>query len=433
MKNKLNDRLEQFILKNDYEITSVGLCRQKNGEDISEDCIKFRVKKKKSEAELPTDKILPKKIEIDGKEYLTDVEEYTEELPRLLACYSPNDPEILRLRGNPSLLTPLKGGQEIIMYPTGWTSEGEDYNFFVGTLGFFAIDNVDNRIVGVTNAHVVCDKKVLASDRQNESTSQTYNTVEPITWIFDNQQYRPGALSLDGNTINTTVLNIKRYSPFRLSGPNYTDLALLIMNPVHLNNNSYMVHNPTTVVQNEDYMPFATTAELDNLLITNPRVYSVGRTTGPKGWGEVSSCRLRITQLALNVPVQDPEGTFNPTFGVPVIPFNDIIEFRYEDNSDHPIDSGDSGSMVFAEIDGVRKIIGVAFAGSTTTGLLCRIDRIVEEFNIRAWDSSHVLNESTPLQPTIVKHPITDATSDLKQITVGGETYYQAGTSNSGT
>lgn len=423
IENKIHKTLENTFFENKYNIQGLSISNEKNGKRVENRCIKFKVSKKKNMADLSEDELIPERVIIEGEEFITDVEEEPEP-PKMLACYSSSDSEILRLRGDPSLLTPLKGGQEIIKYPSGWTDQGGgSYSFSLGTLGFFAIDNTDNRVVGVTNAHVACEKKLIASDR-NENINDTYNTIEQTQWVFDGSFYEPGALSLSGNNLITTVNNIKRYSPFLLSGPNYTDIALLMMNPTHLDNNSYRVHHPTTEVEYTTHMPFATTTELDDLLTSNPRIYSVGRTTGPKGWIESPSCRLRITGVGVNINVLDPEVDPN------TIPFNDVIEFRYEDGSDYPINSGDSGSMVFADFSGVKKIIGVAFAGGTTTGYLCRIDRISAEFNISAWDNTHTLNESTPLTPTVTKFPITDTNSSQKEIQVNGDTYYQVGTSS---
>lgn len=423
--SKVQETIEELFLKNDYDLVGVGICKEKNKKKIDSECITFRVKKKKPLSELKESEKIPKTITIEGKEYITDVVEQPYEF-KLLACFTDSDPDIQRLRGNPSLLTPMKGGQEIIMFPTGWIETESGYNISVGTLGFFAVDDTDNRLVGVTNAHVVCNKKVIANDRTDEEPNETYNTIEEYEWPPNSSLYQSGALSNNGNNpLVLTCPNIKRYSPFRLDGPNYTDIALLIMNPNHVDSDSYRVHHPIEETEYTDYMPFATTAELDDLLNTNPRVYSVGRTTGPKGWEEAPSCRLKVVGINVQLMVSDPEVQ-------DAIPFNDTISFQYEDGSNLPIDGGDSGSVVFAEIGGERKIIGVAFAGGGDIGFMCRIDRIADEFNLRAWDSSYVLDESTPLQPVVIKHPILDSTSDETDITVSGQTYYQVGTSDTG-
>lgn len=430
--NKVQEKLQEIFLESNYDLVGVGLCKEKNKKKIDGECIAFRVKKKKPLSELDEEKVIPKTMVIDGKEYITDVIEQKEAF-KLLACYpNSSDSEIQRLQGNPNLLTPMKGGQEIVMFPTGWVEAdppGTGFFFSVGTLGFFAVDNTDDRLVGVTNAHVVCNKKVIASDRTDEAIGETYNTIEEYVWPINSQPYQSGAVSRNGsNPLVLTCPNIKRYSPFKLEGPNFTDIALLIMNPSHIDTNSYRINHPTTEVEYTDYMPFATTEEINDLLTLNPRLYSVGRTTGPKGWEDVASCRLRVVGVNVQVDVSDPEVQDNTP---DTIPFNDTILFQYEDESNFPIAGGDSGSVVFADIGGEKKIIGVAFAGGENIGVMCRIDRVTEEFNIRAWDNTYVLDESTPLQPVVVKNPISDPTSSEKEININSEIYYQVGTSDS--
>ena len=48
----------------------------------------------------------------------------------------------------------------------------------------------------------------------------------------------------------------------------------------------------------------------------------------------------------------------------------------------------DSGSALAAYIDGVWKIIGLCFAGSTYYGMACRIDNVAAQLNISAWDGT---------------------------------------------
>jgi hypothetical protein len=415
--------LEQ--LNNKYNNHSIAFSfKRKDGKKTHNKCVTFYVEKKKALHELSENEVIPSSLVIDGIEYPTDVEECDNF--KFLACYTSNDPEILRLQGDPELLTPLKGGQEIVMFPTNWEDQGGGiFSFTVGTLGFFAIDNEDDKLVGVTNAHVVCKKKVIASDRTEEDLSETYNTIEEIEWIVDEQNYPPGALCRDGGNItspNSPGKRIKRYSPFRLSGPNYTDVALLIMDSNFIDSTSYRIHHPTTEVEYTDHMPFATSAEIDDLLNSDPNLYSVGRTTGPKGWGSSSDCILKVRDIAVSSNISDPEVESS-------IPFSDGVSFEYEDESDFPINSGDSGSVVVADFSGTRKIIGIAFAGSTKIGLMCRIDRVADELNIREWDNSYTLDESDELVPTMIKYPISAATSSEKTIELNGDTYYQAGTS----
>ena len=283
---------------------------------------------------------------------------------------------VLKLRNK---TFPLKGGHEIIQFPTEWTqaADKKSWGISVGTLGFFAIDNTTNKVVGITNAHVVCKDEYIATSRiKSIENTNAYNIREPILSPFDNLYYRPGAVIFYNKMIQLACPAIKRYSTIHKNLNNYLDAAVLSIDPAFINENSYMINKPDDQPEYTKHMLFATTSELDNLLVTNPNIYSVGRTTGPKGW---ASCILKISNIGVSVSVLKADGF--------TVSFIDTISFKYQNNSIHPIDSGDSGSVVFADFSGVRKIIGLAFAGSDYVAQFCRIDRLASEMNIRPWDS----------------------------------------------
>ena len=119
--------------------------KEKGGIKTSEVAVCFYVEEKKNLDQLNPEELIPDEVQIDGMTYKTDVKVRRE--VKALTCYSSNDPEILRLQGDPALLTPLKGGQEITEFPTGWTFDGGQFNRFLGTLGFMAVDNIDDRVV----------------------------------------------------------------------------------------------------------------------------------------------------------------------------------------------------------------------------------------------------------------------------------------------
>jgi hypothetical protein len=453
MSNIIQQTIENLFNNTPDNIHSVGLGdKYINGIRTDQTAIVFDVLQKKPLSELDPNEVLPTSINIDGITYPTDVIEKPE-LAQMLVCYSnADDNEILRLRGSTAagLLNPLRGGQELVEFPTGWTyANGIDgsagYNIKVGTLGFFAVDNIDNYIVGVTNAHVSINNPYLASDRNIVSeSSNPFNIKETRTWLPDGNSYNPGHLSFDGTlgNIRVTSTRIKRYSPFKMTEFNYADSALLFMNNNRVNNFSYRTHFPTTSADYTDYMPFASTAEIDSLFTvgstpsSRPRLLSVGRTTGPKGWASSNACSM----VAVSTSV-----TLNVNFSGTIVPFSDTIGFQYLDNSaGGPILGGDSGSVVMAVIGGVRKIVGLAFAGDTVTGYLCRIDRIASAMNIRAWDGSYVVpanptgnpyivGQTVPANPVredVVVCDINDPRSSQTSIVYSGRTYYQAGCTN---
>lgn len=393
--------------------------KYKNNQRTNEIGIVFSVEKKKPIEELSENEIIPKKIKINNQEYVTDVRE--EEPMVSLACFSNDDPNILKLRGRPQLITPLQGGQEIIQFPTGWTSNG---TYTVGTLGFFAVDSTDNRLVGVTNAHVVCKKMLYSNDRNvGEETSDPYNTIEEIEF-FNKKKYRPSSILYNDNNgsspfLTYGALNIKRFSLMRSSQTNYTDVALLIMKPSIVSNDSYKIHKPNNESEYNVHMPFATTSELNNLLVSNPRLLSTGRTTGPKGWSSAPSCTLRVVGIGVSSNVGYDGGEL-------ILPFGDLIRFEYEDGGPNPVAGGDSGSVLVADYNGQRKIIGIVFAGNSYQGLACRIDRVVSELQIRAWDSSYSLSTSVPNHEIVVCDH-NDSRSGLSKVQYNGSTYYQVG------
>lgn len=103
LKNQIND------LYNDTpeNVHSVGLgYKFINNQKTNTIGIVFKVYKKKPLSELNPNEVLPSSITIDNESYITDVIEETS-IASALGCYSisnPVNPEILRLRGNPSFL-----------------------------------------------------------------------------------------------------------------------------------------------------------------------------------------------------------------------------------------------------------------------------------------------------------------------------------------
>lgn len=446
------------------------------GERTATLSIVFSVVKKKPREELQPNEFIPDHIMIDGERVLTDVQETPTAVP-LNACYNVRDTmqmsaEIARLRGIPAALVPMRGGQQINKFPVGW----DIYNRFVsaGTLGFFAIDNTDERIVGVTNTHVVIPNYYYAGDPRRFNVDATapivsanfddlgsyptylpavypeaytpINTIEPQFWAHDGLKYPLGALIPDGAsgmTYHHAVRYVKRYVPYSSENNNYADAALLIMNNQrHLPSgnhfvdaNSYEIQVPAGV-DALGHLPFATTNEINDLLTSLPpgetlRVYSTGRTTGPKGYCDSADSHLilvsihQIVNLAGDYPAS----------------FIDCLAFELRSPSAlsfAALNGGDSGSAVLADIvtpEGsvARKIIGIAFAGpsdgSGLVGFACRIDKVAEALNIRAWDADYTFNRATSLSiptPVLATRPLaTDG--KVLSLTLPAGLYWHAG------
>jgi hypothetical protein len=175
-------------------------------------------------------------------------------------------------------------------------------------------------------------------------------------------------------------------------------------------------------------MPFATTAEIDSLLETPRTILSSGRTSGVKS----GDCGLKIKLLGTSQPVG--VGSYPLQGQGRVVSFNDLIVFtRLSEGCNFPIYGGDSGSVLIADFDGIFKIIGLNFAGSSqipgsTTdigqyGYACRIDNVAFELGIEAWDGTPKNTVST------IEKVITPGGSPNKTIIVDGKTYWQVGLS----
>jgi hypothetical protein len=407
---ELKTELEkQFDETPDYVIgVSYGF-KKTNGQKTNQKSIIYKVSKKKPLGEIPKNEIIPASIKVNGKEYVTDVVEGTK--AQFFNCFvSESDPSIQRLQGVPNLLAPMRGGNEIVLMPDGWSGPTlESSGYTVGTLGFFAVDNYDDKVVGVTNSHVAVLNRVFCNERNiKDEDPNPYNTVDPRPWenILPDLEIEPKCAVWNNTNLLDASANIKRYMPVTAIGRNYIDCALLVMNKdtlpasatAYIDSTSYQVWQPIGEPDYPTHMPFATKQELDNLLTSNPNLYSTGRTTGPKGWSPVSSCILRVTEIGVNETIGGLEGD---TY------WSDTIKFQYEDGVGYPAKPGDSGSVVIADFSGVRKIVGLLFAGNETEsyGLFCRIDRLAAIMNIRAWDSSYVLDKSYSTKTEIVVTP----------------------------
>lgn len=433
--NNLQKKLQEIYYNTPDNINGIML-GYKYINNIQTDIISivYNVNVKKPISELSNTEIIPKSLNIDSIDYPTDVIEDSSTI-EMVTCYTnySSDPQILRLQGNPSLLTPLKGGQEIIQFPTNWSAaSGGGYNAYLGTMGLIIVDNEDNRVVGLTNAHVTCGVLLQNSDRSLEERDNPYNLYETYPWV-DGQFYAPGALVRNGSNPMTIASSyLKRYSPFSVNTTNYIDACVMGFNPQFSNligPSSYQIHQPTTVGQTFGYLPFATTTEIDNLL-TTPSVllYSTGRTTGPKGWGTKSSCQLVVDALFLSAGVNMDGIVFD---------FADLIRYRYADSSNFPVAGGDSGSILLASINGTIKVIGLVFAGNggsfsspnpnTHYGFACRIDRVASAMNIRAWDSSYIINNTAPTANIKTVYFDNNPSPDDLNKTINGETYWNIG------
>lgn len=418
------------IIQNEFEsgrnnLVSVGYgFKVKNGERTGELSFIYRFKEKKPLSQLDTNQIIPKTISLSGETYTTDVIEGVispiayEFCPSSTYWWQQWPPPV----PNRNFTRPLKGGLSISNFSKMANS--------TGTLGFIAVDNDTNSLVGVTNNHVIVLDSWYASLRppQNGKTNAYLDKViqpnEPTIYGF---QYEIGY--------------VKKYVPITgLTTPvtyNKADAALCTLNQSDIDPlTSFQIVGMTGWTQP---MEFATTSEIDNLLISNPYLFSAGRTSGAKGEG---IGKLLISSLNTTSSLEYyKQGVKIPAY------FSRCIEFIMSSSTTtqgnycyDPIYAGDSGSALCAEINGVRKIIGVVFAAGYIpspappgtngpyadrylTGVANRIDDVASLLNISAWTGQTV--NYTNLNTTESVCLSTNASD--KFVVLSGKTFWQLG------
>jgi len=374
--------------------------------------------------------------------------------PLTLNDFTPNSNFGVGL-GNRQMRRPIVGGVSI----TSTSKIGS-----VGTMGLVCQDSASGALVGLTNNHVIIRDPFYTDQRtfvnpQNEYDLLDANSTPDLVY----QDGENAALLFPGT--NREVGRVLRYVPL------YTS-ASTIANPAFTNKvdgaifslyctasdggqilsfTSSISHTGSFQQYGLAYsssMPFATTAEINNLLNTNPVVYSSGRTSGAKG---SNPCPLRITGFT-NATIAYPlQGVNTPAY------MQDLIAFvKPQDSASwspgtpntsanlcpFPAWYGDSGSTLIAEIGGVWKIIGLVFAGNSypfnpviingtqinlfyasDQGYACRIDHVASELGIKAWTGS----AAPVVDNNSITYITTSGSNDDKTLNCSGSTYWQVG------
>jgi len=399
----------------------------KNNLKTQEKCIIFGVKKKKRIEEVPEEEILPATINVNGQEIKTDVVEVPEFKTNVCYDYTPivgypmgigyPSEEIVPHR---SKQRPLKGG----ISTTNATKNIIDDVLSAGTLGAIVVDSIDNKLVAISNNHVLTSNPFLASERE-EST--------PIANIHQHKVIQPA--DLDGGEIGKDDIGkVKRYYPLSLIEPNFIDAAITTLNTIDEDSHKILNMLPECP---SIHLDFATTSEIDALLDSQAPLFKAGRTTGPTGhpisniYGD-STCEISVSELHVSASVG---GYFNGTTEE-TVDFEDCIFFKYKNNSPGVSISGDSGSVLVGDVDGKLKIIGLVFAGSPVTnpndtavdgvvGIANRIDRVADLLKVKPWkyNTDIKIDSEDPACPIILP-----GLRDEKFIIVNGKIYWQVGT-----
>jgi hypothetical protein len=396
MNEQIENKLEELFNSTPDNVGVMFGKKIKNGQYTEEDSIIFTVEEKKPLSELSESEILPSEVDIDGVIYKTDV--FESGIIETFACPTNILDNCYGWQSTPpqnrQTIRPIKGGVSF----TSLNKQGT-----VGTLGFLALDNQTGALVGVTNNHVVVSDAFYTSFRdpygliENEISDNTYQTGE----------FQPSSISLK-------IGEVIRYVPL-LGSPAYNqvDGALTSINQeVFSNSESYKLFG----LPFSDPLPFATTSEI-NGLIGNSQASSSGRTTGAK---QGDLCGLKIQGISYNTNVLG----YKRQGAAYSVRFNNCISFtRQNPECQFPIAPGDSGSALVANINGVTKIIGLVFAGSTTLGIASRIDFVSEQLGISAWngETPKIIDISSKRLVTL------PGTSSQKTIDCNGTTLWQVG------
>jgi len=368
------------------------------------DAVVFTVRKKRPLDEIPEEERIPNQIEFNGLTFDTDVEEgeykFVEDCPSDFYDWATTPP------ANRNKIRPIQGGISVTNYTK--------LSNYVGTLGFVGVDNQTNSLVGVSNNHVLIEDAFLTNERSTSGEKSS---------IYENMVTQPNESGNYG--LQNAIGIVKKYVP--LSGTSYynsVDCALTTLNESDIDSTSYQQYGMTGWTQP---LTFASTSEIDNLLSTNPNLFSAGRTTGPKGEGDM---KLFVDSISTTISINyNKQGTSTTIY------FEDCIRFYASASTTptgfvctYPIAGGDSGSALVADFSGTRKIIGLVFAGSyfngqVVRGLANRIDKVAEQMDISPWTGGTVNYSDTGNTQTYTVSGL----SSEPYIVLSGNTYWQAG------
>jgi hypothetical protein len=430
---KLKQVVEDLHLDNAYGTVQVAYgCKHSKGKYTEEKCIRFGVEKKLPLNQIPQEKRIPSKINVDGVEYSTDVyvvptKIYTSATMRKLGennaanggplslsvCNPVGDDSVppnvtAPVSVNRATTRPLRGGVSMAATPpTGYVN--------AGTLGVMVLDSTDNKLVALTNNHVCATpggsnpstSKFFSDDYNFPATYAAYNNIN----MYQQSSWDSGVVNKSTDLIGIT----KRAYPLRSTGSNYVDCGIVNLSNAIVDSGSWDVIGATF---GGTPPPFASTAEID-AITTSTEVFKSGRTTGPIGPDTYSSCVVQITNTSTSLYVSGYTDAGNDA-----VLFSDCLAIE----SDGTVVGlgGDSGSGVYAKIGGIWKLVGLFFAGAEegSPGFACRIDRVANLLKISAYTGGTV-NAATGSRSYITANSM--AYGSQATISFNGKTYWQVG------
>lgn len=400
----LNSVTKDLYNSTSENVVSVGYGKKKkNGIITSENSLIFGVLEKKPIYEIPPDELIPNIINIDGENLTTDVIEW--KVPSLLVdCPSLFYDWMTTPPPNRGLIRPLVGGLSIVNYTS--------LSGYAGTMGFVAVDNQTNSLVGVTNSHVIIDDAFLNSER-------TINSV--ATNVAGDSVTQPSSIETGYLGQNNSVGVVKRYYPLvGPTGTNLIDAAIFTINESDINTGTS--YQQLGLSYNQP-LEFATSFEIANLVISGTPLYSTGRTTGAKGEGDMKLIPY-IVALTTLVNGNTKQGLSTNTT------FSDCIAFVASATTTpsseyclYPIAGGDSGSVLTGDFGGVRKIVGLNFAGNNTVGVANYITNVASLLDISPYTGQSVNYSDTG---NIQYHLVAGKSSDIS-LDISGDVFWQVG------
>jgi hypothetical protein len=474
--NKLKD-------SNGSNFRSIGIGKKVTGGHFTNiDSVVFHVKEKKPISKLKPYEIIPDKVIIEDKEYVTDVVHCPDRIVTL-DCYGTNLESWAfdhkkRFRYYPGDQDSEKRINQGIQ---GGVSLGQQEGG-TGTLGCVVEDLSDTgKLCGLSNNHVLVKDAFYASEKSflpelgytikanNIYKKGAVQPGEPLAMdvsftppAFDSQygigyvkRYDPmyfwnwneegefvyknltdaALCSTLKHTIDTT------YNPG--SGGENPDDGLETKNVYVLSSDSSKQYDPLFLALFQQHYEFASSSEISNI-VPGTRIWKSGRTTGLVGHNICPAC-IYETNVDVNV-----YGYNFSQFLVEVL-FSDVFSFTYasldtDENGLHTpnplpavILGGDSGSVLLAEFEGVKKIIGLNFAGGSfsrtsgpgSLGFACRIDHVAEALEINSFNTENINLENNGYYGDFNtwKYIVIKGLSNQSKIDEGLDgTYYQCGT-----
>jgi len=354
----------------------------------------------------------------------------------------------------------IKGGLSITStyYSQPFNPQG---NTYIGTLGLVCQDIATGALVGLTNNHVIIRDAFYTNQRTYDFPQNEFDLVDgngsnttPTSYqSLVYQQQEPVSLVTGTNSIGRVIRYVPLYTKATtLSNPtkiNKVDAAIMslyctssIGAQIINTTSSFKQVGLDTLFPTNVGLPFATTAEIDGMIdptsiYYNPPLASSGRTTGPKSG---SLCPLRIWGMG-NIDIS----YYKQDISTPVI-MQDVIAFVKPSvdttynlaNSGSaalcgfPCWHGDSGSSLYAKLNGNWKIIGLVFAGdgatepetyASTIGYACRIDNVSQSLGVKAWPGG----QAPVVDHNTIKLVSISGSNDIKTQTCSGSVYYQVG------